>query len=237
MPTSRRTVHSAGEKDGHSPEGVAMRGLEIAERRAASFEDDVWIHQTLAGDREAFGRLIEKYKDPLFDLAFRMLRNRTEAEDVLQDSFLEAYRHLSGFNHQSRFSTWVYTIVLNRVRNLLRHNRVLRWSSLDKPMENQEGEKALELPDKGPALDALAEKKLQVQAIEREVRTLPVHYQSIFILHYFQDLPMGEVAKRLNRPIGTIKAYLHRSRKLLYKRLVARPLADPDPSQAELLIV
>src|SRR5439155_3592758 len=123
----------------------------------------------------------------LFDLAFRILRNRADAEDVLQDSFLEAYRHLAGFNHQSQFSTWVYSIVLNRVRNLLRHNKVLWWSSLDQPMENQEWKKPPELPEKGPALDALAEKRLQMEAIERGVRTLPVHYQSIFILHYYQD--------------------------------------------------
>src|SRR5207247_1378188 len=103
---------------------------ENAEGHSPSFEDDVWIRLTLAGDRGAFGYLIEKYKDLLFDLAFRMLRNRADTEDVLQVSFLEAYRHLSDFNHQSLFSTWIYAIVLNRVRNLARHKGVLKWTSL-----------------------------------------------------------------------------------------------------------
>src|SRR5437016_5868170 len=94
-------------------------------------EEDKLIEQTLAGDQNAFTPLVMKYKDPLFDLARRILRDRGDAEDVLQDAFLDAYRHLANFNHRSRFSTWLYSIVLNRVRNHLRHNKVIRWSSLD----------------------------------------------------------------------------------------------------------
>src|SRR5258708_39799253 len=95
--------------------------------------DDDLIQDTLSGHREAYGYLVRKYKDSLYDMARRILGDREEAEDVIQESFTEAYRHLSKFNHDSRFSTWLYSIVLNRVRNRLRRSKTIRWSSLDAP--------------------------------------------------------------------------------------------------------
>ena len=182
-------------------------------------EEDEIIRQTLQGDCNTFSRLILKYKDSLFDLACRILGNRTEAEDVVQDAFMEAYRHLSEFNHQSRFSTWVYSIVLNRIRNHLRHNKVIRWSSLDVPIINRDDFKPPEMPERGPSMLSVLEDKLELEKVRKEVSFLPALYQSIFILHYFQDMSLEQVSERLNRPLGTVKVYLHRARKLLYKRL------------------
>src|SRR5690242_10361263 len=88
-------------------------------------DEDELLRHTLAGDREAFTPLVLKYKDSLFDLAYRILGNRADAEDVVQSAFLDAYRHLPSFNHKARFSTWIYSIVLNRVRNYLRHKKVI----------------------------------------------------------------------------------------------------------------
>jgi RNA polymerase sigma-70 factor (ECF subfamily) len=190
----------------------------------ARAEEDRLIQRTLDGDKDAFTPLILKYKDSLFDLAYRILRNRADAEDVLQIAFLEAYKHLREFNHQSRFSTWVYSIVLNRVRNHLRHHQVIRWTSLDAPRLDHEDSRTLEIPEKGSSLHKALEHKLQLENVEREVKFLPVLHRSIFVLHYFQAMPLAEVARRLNRPLGTVKVYLHRARKLLYRRLTLPPV-------------
>lgn len=189
-----------------------------------SAQDTQWISQTLAGDENAFGHLVIKYKDQLFELASRILNSRAEAEDVLQDAFLEAYRHLADFRHKSRFSTWLYSIVLNRVRNRLRQSKVLRWSSLDSRPESNEGYRPPEIAEKSPALEVLTEKRLELESIHKAVRTFPLHYQSIFILHYFNNISLEEVAQRLGRPLGTVKVYLHRARKLLDKRLSSKEL-------------
>jgi RNA polymerase sigma-70 factor, ECF subfamily len=185
-------------------------------------EDTVWISNTLAGDENAFGNLVRKYKDPLFELACRILNSRTEAEDVLQDAFLEAYRHLADFHHRSRFSTWLYSIVLNRIRNRLRQNKVLRWYSLDIRRATRDGYRPPEIAENGPMIDVQAEKKIELETIQKAVKSFPLHYQSIFILHYFHNTPLEEVAQRLGRPLGTVKVYLHRARKLLHKRLTRR---------------
>jgi len=182
-------------------------------------EEDEIISRTLKGDREAFTSLILKYKDSLYDMACRILGNRTEAEDVLQDAFLEAYKHLPDFNHRSRFSTWVYSIVLNRVRNHLRHNKVIRWSSLDIQETDREDYRPPEFAEKGPSFHSVMENKFELDSIKKEVKNLPTLHQAIFVLHYFQDMSLDEVAKKLSRPVGTVKVYLHRARKLLYKRL------------------
>jgi RNA polymerase sigma-70 factor, ECF subfamily len=184
--------------------------------------DDDAIRETLEGNPEAFGLLIQKYKNSLYDMACRILGNAQEAEDVLQDALLEAYRHLDGFRHKSRFSTWLYSIVLNRVRNRIRHNKTIRWYSLDANVGNDEDATPLQTPDKGPSIIKLTGDKLAVEAVEKAVQTLNVDYRTIFILHYIQNLPLQEVAERLGRPVGTVKVYLHRARKILYKRLAPK---------------
>ncbi len=182
-------------------------------------QDDDLIHETLVGNREVFGILIRKYKDSLYDLACRILGNRQEAEDVLQDAFVEAYRHLAAFNHQARFSTWLYSIVLNRARNRIRHNKTIRWYSLDAGSSTHEDSPPLEMPDRGPSVQTIAENKLSLETVEKAAHTLPLNYRSIFILHYMQNLSLEEIAQRLGRPTGTVKVYLHRARKLLYRYL------------------
>src|SRR5688572_19425117 len=94
----------------HSPDGVSV----------PEAEDDKLIRETLAGESQAFGLLMDKYRPRLLELAFRILRNKEDAEDVIQRVFLETYRHLSDFRHDSKFSTWIYSIALNRTRNHLR---------------------------------------------------------------------------------------------------------------------
>ena len=197
--------------------------MQIIDALPTYAEEDDLIQRTLAGDQNAFTPLLLKYKDPLFDLALRILRNRADAEDVLQDAFLDAYRHLANFNHRSRLSTWLYSIVLNRVRNHLRHNKVIRWASLDGPPSNDDDYRVPETLEKGPSVQRFLEHKLELERVQKEVRYLPILYQSIFIMHYFQEMALDEVATRLNRPVGTIKVYLHRARKLLYKRLQTQP--------------
>src|SRR5438105_1808350 len=145
-------------------------------------EDLIWIKQTLAGNENAFGNLVMKYKDQLFELGVRILGSRTEAEDVLQDAFLEAYRHLADFHYRSRFSTWLYSIVLNRIRNRLRQNKVLRWYSLDIRRASRDGYRPPEIAEKGPAVADQTERKIELEAVQRVVGTFPIHYQSIFIL-------------------------------------------------------
>src|SRR5688500_1407765 len=182
-------------------------------------EDQRWIRETLSGDPEAFGKLVTKHHPLLFHMACRVLKNPVEAEDVVQEGFIEDYRHLAEFKQHSRFSTWMYTIVLNRIRNILRHSKVLHVYSLDIRRATRDGHYPVEVMEKAPGLDETLQNKLELEAMQRAARALPVKYQDIFTLYYFQNFSIAEIAKMLNRPPVTIKVYLHRARKLLYKDL------------------
>src|SRR5258708_5473942 len=151
--------------------------MERPEMTSNRCEDAAWIRRTLAGDRGSFEHLIRKYQDRLFDMAYRILGNRSDAEDILQDAFISIYRHLAGFNHECQFSTWIYSIVLNRIRNHLRHAKIIRWSSLDAPIATEEGERTLEIPDQSDSLDEVTARKLQVEAVKREALNMPLAYQ------------------------------------------------------------
>lgn len=184
------------------------------EQETSLNDDTVWIRETLDGHSDAFGKLVVKYQPRYFGMALRMLGSQAEAEDVLQDAFVDAYRHLADFKNKARFSTWLYSIVLNHIRNRLRHNRVLRTI----PLEVETRDEVNWIPqiaENCVPSDVLCEQKFQVEAIREAVSGFPIQYQSIFTMHYFNGLSLKEISKRLNRPLGTIKAYLHRARKLL----------------------
>jgi RNA polymerase sigma-70 factor (ECF subfamily) len=189
--------------------------------------DGLCIRDILNGDRNAFKYLVEKYQSKFLGMACRILGSRAEAEDVLQDALIQAYSHLPDFQNKARFSTWLYSIVLNHIRNHLRHRRVLSWIPLDGHPDHDDY-RPPDIAEKSPSPDLIVEQKLQMEMIHKTISSFPPQYQSVFVLHYFQNLPLKEVAERLNRPLGTVKAYLHRTRKLLTKSLSQQ--THPKPS-------
>jgi RNA polymerase sigma-70 factor (ECF subfamily) len=178
-------------------------------------DDRQLIEDTLSGRTEAFGFLVQRHRSALFDLVLRVTGNHDEAEDVLQQVFIDAYRHLAEFRHGSQFFTWLYSIALNRARNHLRQRKIRRAVSLDGLMPGPDKASIFHLPDSLPTPEKLVERKLDLDWIMREIENLSAEYRPIFILHYFHHLPLAEVARRVGRPLGTVKVYLHRARKEL----------------------
>jgi RNA polymerase sigma-70 factor (ECF subfamily) len=103
-------------------------------------EDQVLVSQTLAGDRNAFGGLVDRYQKPVFNLALRMVQDRDDAEDIAQSTFVKAYSRLSSFNGSFRFFSWLYKIALNECANCL--NRRKRHEPLSEALTSDEGEAA-----------------------------------------------------------------------------------------------
>lgn len=183
-----------------------------------SQSDLVLIQRTLEGNPDAFGELMKKYRPRFLGMASSILKSREEADDVLQDAFIQAYRHLSGFQNKARFSTWLYSIVLNHIRNRLRHGRVIRWVPLENASDPDEPWE-MNIPEKGPSLDIVLDHQFQVKEVHEAIKFLPPSYQAICVLHYFKGMLLKEVAEKLHCPLGTVKVYLHRARKLMHKRL------------------
>ena len=106
-------------------------------------EDQVLVSRTLAGDRNAFGGLVDKYQKAVFNLALRMVQDRDDAEDIAQHTFVKAFSRLSSFNQSFRFFSWLYRIALNECANCL--NRRKRHEPLSETLASDEGREAAEI--------------------------------------------------------------------------------------------
>lgn len=176
------------------------------------------IQETLRGNPDAFGKLMHKHHELALGTAIRILGNAQEAEDVVQHAFIEAFRHLADFRGGAQFSTWLYSIVLNQCRNHIRRRKRQATYSLDATKDSDtDAQPMLQVADSTPSHDEVLERKSETEWIREKVQTLSPDYRDIFILHYYQDLSLQDIANQLNRPLNTVKVYLHRARKELFE--------------------
>jgi len=170
------------------------------------------------GDREAFAELVEIYKDKIFQLAYRMVGNRQEAEDIAQETFLRVYANLHQFNESYKFSTWIYRIATNLCIDRGRKKRP--DFSLDEQAEGTEG---LDWYSRLASRDRTPEEKVVTQELQETVQDalneLAPKYRSIMILRYIEDLSLQEISEVLKLPVTTIKTRIHRGREALRGRL------------------
>lgn len=170
------------------------------------------------GNRSAFAELVDLYKDKIYNLAYRMLGNRQEAEDVVQETFLRMYTNLDRYDESYKFSTWIYRIGTNLCIDRLRKRRLT--FSLDAEQQDGEGLDGYSMLHSN---EATPEKQLiisETQAqIHNAIEKLPEKYKSIVILKYLHDLSLQEISEIVDMPVSTIKTRVHRGRELLRKKL------------------
>lgn len=178
------------------------------------------INQAIAGERQAFSELVELYQHKIYQVSYRMMGNRSEAEDVGQETFLRVYANLSRYDQSQKFSTWIYRIATNLCIDRLRKRRMT--FSLDQEVAGTEG---LDLYSQTPVQQKTPEAEVVTLEIQREVQIamdqLPAKYKSIMILRYIEDLSLQEVSEIVSLPVTTIKTRIHRGRETL-KKLLSR---------------
>ncbi len=179
----------------------------VAERPAAATGDTSLIQQALRQDALAWEQLIRRYQEPVFRLAYLLLGDRAEADDVAQETFIRAYLHLAQFDTSRPLRPWLLQIAANLARN--RHRSLSRyWEALRRFWQSQLNEEdtdalSLTLPQQ------------QAQTLWQAVRQLRREYQETVYLRYFLELSEAEVAEALQIAPGTVKSRLHRAIKQL----------------------
>lgn len=170
------------------------------------------------GDRRAFAELVELYKDKIYHLGYRMLNQKQEAEDVVQETFLRVYTNLERYDENQKFSTWIYRIATNLCIDRLRKRKPSY--SIDAEMTNGEGTDwhvILASKDPGPDEELILS---ETQTNIREaIQTLPDKYKAVVILRYLHDMSLQEIGEVLDMPVTTIKTRVHRGREFLRKKL------------------
>lgn len=172
------------------------------------------IRLVLSGDVNAFEPLVSACETNAFNLALRMLGSRQDAEDVVQEAFLKAYRSLPDFRLDSRFSVWLYRIVSNLCLDLLRRRGRQNEQSLT--VEDDEGEETQrELPDESFEPAALLERGLTRDAVHRGLAALPDEQRQILLLRELEGLSYEEIGRVLSLEAGTVKSRIFRARRRL----------------------
>ncbi|WP_192500419.1 RNA polymerase sigma factor [Flavobacterium sp. PL002] len=171
-------------------------------------EDTYYITKIIAGDTKAFAVLVDRYKDLVFTLALRMLKNREEAEEVAQDTFIKVFKSINKFKGDSKFSTWIYRITYNSCLDVLKkYKQEYKLDPIDEYTERQ-------LVTFENAFDALADKE-QRQTIETCLQKLPEEDGFLLTLYYFEEQSIDEIAKIVGLTTNNVKVKLFRSRKKL----------------------
>ena len=170
--------------------------------------DQHYINLIIDGDTNAFAVLVSRYKDLVYTLALRMLKNREEAEEVAQDSFIKAYKSLNRFKGDSKFSTWIYKIVYNTSLDRLKKNRKhFNDVAIDEFTEHQ-------VKTIDNALVNL-ESKEQSKAIQDCIALLPSEDGFLLTLYYFEEQTLDEISKAVGLTSNNVKVKLFRARKKL----------------------
>lgn len=176
------------------------------------------INQVLKGDHNAFGEIVELYKDKVFQICFRMLGNRQEAEDLAQEAFVRAFVNIRSFNIQMKFSTWLYRIATNLCIDRLRKKKPDYY--LEAEVSGTEGLNMYSqiASDMAKPEDEVESLELQ-ETIQVEIMKLPEKYRSVIVLKYIEELSLKEISEILDLPVGTVKTRIHRGREALRKQL------------------
>ncbi len=187
-----------------------------------------------AGDQAAFAEMVERYSPTVYNLALRLMNNAQEAEDVLQETFISAFRALARFEERSQLGTWLYRIAYNAALMRLRR-RQLPTTSIDDPLTNEEGEMLpRQLVDWGARPDELLLRGELRGLLDAAVATLPATLRTVFVLRDIEGLSTAETAVVLNLTETNVKVRLHRARLALREKLTAYfAPAAPAPIQAD----
>ncbi len=176
------------------------------------------IRQVLKGDQNAYADIVNLYQHKLYQICYRMLGNKQEAEDIAQEAFVRAYINLHSYDQKRKFSTWIYRIATNLCIDRIRKKKPDYY--LDAEVAGTDG---LDMYSQIAADEQLPEEaamQMELQdRIQYEISRLPDKYRSVIVLKYIEELSLQEISEILDMPLGTVKTRIHRGREALRKQL------------------
>jgi RNA polymerase sigma-70 factor (ECF subfamily) len=186
---------------------------------AVSVQDDVLLVKSAqAGDLGAFELLVKRHQKRMLNIAFRLTGDYDDACEVVQDTFVSAYKNIKAFRGESKFTTWLTTITVNFSKNRLKQTKSRRERtafSLDDPIQTEDGQIAPEPPSKEPSvLDQLVRRDLQ-NRVQQCIKKLSRVFREVLVLRDMQDFSYDEIGTMLKMREGTVKSRLFRAREMV----------------------
>lgn len=161
------------------------------------------------GENEAYGEIVTRHQTSVFNVCYRILHNRSDAEDLAQETFMRAYNRLNTFDIEREFAPWIRRVAANLCLNFLESQK----TSLELDDERDQ--------DKSQSPNQQIEVKERSEQIRQALASLPSNYRVVVELRHYQELSYDEIANELNMPLSDVKSHLFRARKLLAEKLHA----------------
>ncbi len=179
--------------------------------------DEELIAEVQQDNEEAFTLLVGRFKDPLTNFVYRFVGDRDDANDIVQETFVRAYRSRRSYKPAARVSTWIYTIASNLAKSFLRRRRLRAIVRLSRTQEEQAP--VFEIADTAPPADALVDASLREERIHKALSALPTKYREIVVLRDIQELAYEEIVAITGLAMGTVKSRINRGRRMLQEML------------------
>ena len=176
--------------------------------------DSQLIERTLGGEPDAFNLLVRRWERQIYGLTLRMLGRDEEAKDATQETFLSAYRNLSKFRGEAKFSSWIYRIALNICNTRLRSR-----SKITVSLDEQRELTGLEIAAEGADLGSGIQQEQITRHVRRALQGLPAEMRQVIIMKEYEGLKFSEIADVLGIPISTVKTRMYTGLTELRKRL------------------
>lgn len=177
-----------------------------------NLSDNTLVKQAKVGNFNAFDELVTRYETKVYNLAYKMLGSEADAKDVLQETFISAFKALDNFKEKSSFSTWIYKIATNAALMKFRRNSSQIISLNDQPS-------TIETIDWSENLSDVLDREELKKVLDNAIKSLPEMYRAVFVLRDVEGLSNSEAAQVLGISLATVKSRLHRARLYLREKL------------------
>lgn len=178
------------------------------------------IKKIAEGDQQAFSRLVGQYQNMVFRVCMGFLHNSSDADDVCQEVFIEVHRSIGKFKGESKISTWLYRISVNKSLNYLRDNK---RKSLMRSIESyfsHTDDSGIDIQSNQKQADEILENDDRKKALKQALNSLPENQRTAFVLHKYDDLPYKEIADIMNISLSSVESLLFRAKQNLQKKLL-----------------
>jgi RNA polymerase sigma-70 factor (ECF subfamily) len=178
--------------------------------------DKQLVEQVLQGDNRAFGLIIKNTERLVGQIVGRLIDHAEDRKDIIQDVYLKVFRHLSGFRHAAKLSTWIGSIAYNTCVNFLERRKLRLTDDIPDP----------EATADGSGTESLIEGKQLAVIIAEKMEQLPPLYKTLMVLFHQEELSYADIGQITSLPEGTIKSYLFRARRQLKQSVLAQYKKD-----------
>jgi RNA polymerase sigma-70 factor, ECF subfamily len=190
--------------------------VEVIEDKKQDLTDNELVVIIREKDQERYGEIIERYQGKLFSYIYRLIGNRDEAQDLLQDVFIKAFRNLNSFDAERKFSSWIYRIAHNEAVNHIKRKSLKRFISWEDVVSVKD--KLITSSVEDGADEAWVKKEMRKE-VSDAVDKLPLKYKQVLLLRYFSDKSYEEISEILGRPVNTVGTLINRAKGKLKMRL------------------